>query len=298
LTITDTHIEVWKRLVPFIGNLYGVAGVMGNLYAESGIQPNNLQNSFSKALGMTDKEYTDAVDAGKYTDFAIDNAGYGIAQWTYPSRKRNMQAAARILDRSIGDLDFQLYFLCRELENYSVVLNELVSAKSIYNASTAFLTMYEKPANLTEQNKQRRADLSQQFYDALKDVEVEEPYVHEFYRVLKRGSEGEDVVRLQKNLIEFGYNLPHGADGKYGSETYKAVQTFQFEHDLHMDGIAGSLTQDLLMHLLVETHPAGEMDDDEPEQALYTITISNLEEDVAEALFDQFEDYPVTLERE
>ena len=315
MTITDTHIKVWKALRLFLNNVYGVAGVMGNLYAESGIQPVNLQNSYERSLGMSDQEYTEAVDSGRYTDFATDNAGYGIAQWTYHSRKQNMLAAATIMGKSIGDLDFQIYFLCRELENYSVVLAELCSAKSIYNASTAFLTKYEKPANLTDENKQRRADLSQQFYDALKDVEPDEgPYVGEFYRVLKRGSKGDDVVRLQKNLIEMGYNLPHGADGAYGSETFEAVLAYQLERNLYDDGIAGSLTQSLLSYELIEGYdPDGDdvvIDDgpvdDTPQfqpvdiepPALYTIMIEHLEEDAAEELFKRFEDYPVILERE
>lgn len=298
MDITDTHIEVWKRLVLFIGNLYGVAGVMGNLYAESGINPTNLQNSYERSLDMSDQEYTDAVDSGRYRDFATDNAGYGIAQWTYKSRKQNMLAAARILHKSIGDLDFQIYFLCRELENYSAVLSELVSAKSVYNASTAFLTMYEKPANLSEKNKQRRADLSQQFYDALRHISPDyDVYTDGFYHVLKRGKTGEAVVRLQKNLIEFGYYLPHGADGEYGSETFKAVKTYQFERGLWPDGIAGSLTQDLLLYELMEQCDPEPDEIYEPPQT-YKITIENLEEDVAEELFKAYEKYPVTLEVE
>lgn len=40
----------------------GVAGLMGNLYAESGLNPINLQNTYEKRLGLTDAEYTAAVD--------------------------------------------------------------------------------------------------------------------------------------------------------------------------------------------------------------------------------------------
>ena len=36
----------------------GVAGLLGNLWAESGLNPKNLQNTFNKALNMTDEEYT------------------------------------------------------------------------------------------------------------------------------------------------------------------------------------------------------------------------------------------------
>ena len=60
---------------------------MGNLYAESGLKPNNLQNSYEKTLGFTDITYTEAVDKGAYNNFIHDKAGYGLAQWTWWSRK-------------------------------------------------------------------------------------------------------------------------------------------------------------------------------------------------------------------
>lgn len=42
--------KVWNFLSSFIGNDYGVAGLMGNLYAESALIANNLQNTFEKSL--------------------------------------------------------------------------------------------------------------------------------------------------------------------------------------------------------------------------------------------------------
>ena len=69
-------------------NEYGIAGLMANLFAESALNPKNLQNSYEKSLGYTDETYTAAVDSGKYTNFVHDSAGYGLAQWTYWSRKQ------------------------------------------------------------------------------------------------------------------------------------------------------------------------------------------------------------------
>lgn len=79
--------KIWSFLLGKIGNAYGVAGLMGNLNAESGLRPNNLQNTYEKSLGMSDEKYTAAVDNGSYTNFAKDSAGYGLAQWTYHTRK-------------------------------------------------------------------------------------------------------------------------------------------------------------------------------------------------------------------
>jgi hypothetical protein len=74
----DNAKAIWDRLYAEIQNPYGVAGVMGNFMAESGLRANNLQNSFEKSLGMTDEQYTAAVDNGSYTNFIQDRAGYGL----------------------------------------------------------------------------------------------------------------------------------------------------------------------------------------------------------------------------
>jgi hypothetical protein len=60
---------------------------MGNLKAESGLQSNILQTSFVSKLSLTSEEYTKHVDNKSYTNFTNDGAGYGLAQWTYHTRK-------------------------------------------------------------------------------------------------------------------------------------------------------------------------------------------------------------------
>ena len=65
------------------------------------------------------------------------------------------------------------------------------------------------------------------------------------YEVLSYGSRGNDVIRLQKKLIELGY-LKGEADGIYGRDTEKAVGDFQYMHALKRDGIAGIRTLRLL----------------------------------------------------
>ena len=54
---------IWEFLKSQGLNDYGAAGLMGNLYAESGLSPTNLQNTYNNKFGMTDDEYTAAVDA-------------------------------------------------------------------------------------------------------------------------------------------------------------------------------------------------------------------------------------------
>lgn len=121
----DTEKAIWDALMGFIGNAYGAAGLMGNLYAESALNPKNLQNNGNKALGMTDDEFTAAMDAGAYGNFVNDGYGYGLAQWTYHSRKAALLAYVQERGVSVGDLAAQLGFLCKELEQYPSVLTVL-----------------------------------------------------------------------------------------------------------------------------------------------------------------------------
>ena len=144
----------------------GAARLMGNLYAESGLRPDNLQNTYEKKLGMTDASYTAAVDGGTYTGFVRDCAGYGLAQWTYWSRKQGLFNFSKAAGRSIGDLEMQLDFLMKELrEGYKAVLTTLKTVGSVRQASDAVLLQFERPADQSETAKKRRASFGQKYYD-------------------------------------------------------------------------------------------------------------------------------------
>lgn len=162
---TDEKV-IWDFLMDKLGNAYGVAGLMGNLYAESALKPTNLQNSYEKKLGYSDDGYTAAVDNGSYTNFVRDSAGYGLAQWTYWSRKQNLLQYIQSKKMSIGNLTMQLEFLYKELsESYKSVLNTLKTAKSIRVASDAVLTKFERPANMGTSVQEKRASYGQKYYD-------------------------------------------------------------------------------------------------------------------------------------
>jgi hypothetical protein len=56
-------------------------------------------------------------------------------------------------------------------------------------------------------------------------------------RVLKNGSEGDDVKQMQAGLIRLGYDLGRwGADGDFGDQTEMAVKQFQSDHGLTVNG--------------------------------------------------------------
>lgn len=148
---------------------------MGNLYAESGLNPKNLQNSYEKKLKMSDEEYVTAVDKGQYSKkkFVNDSAGFGLAQWTYWSRKQALFEFCKARNESIGSLSAQLDFLYQELTtNYSQVLKILTTATTILEASNVVLLKFERPSDqsITIQNK--RAAFGQNYYNQYAKQEV------------------------------------------------------------------------------------------------------------------------------
>lgn len=161
-----TPEKIWNFLKSKGLSSCGAAGLMGNLYAESGLNPQNLQNSYEKKLGHTDASYTAAVDNGSYGNFARDGAGYGLAQWTYHTRKAALLEYAKAAGKSIGDLETQLGFLMKELtEGYKATLSVLKSAQTVIAASNAVLTQFERPADQSDTVKTKRAGYGQKYYD-------------------------------------------------------------------------------------------------------------------------------------
>ena len=55
---------------------------------------------------------------------------------------------------------------------------------------------------------------------------------------LRRGSEGDQVITLQKKLKNWGY-YTGSVDGIFGSETEEAVRYFQRKNGLAVDGVVG-----------------------------------------------------------
>ena len=177
-TGSEDQKMIWDFLVSKIGNEYGAAGLMGNLYAECALRSNNLQQTYEKSLGYTDETYTAGVDNGTYTNFVRDSAGYGLAQWTYWSRKEMLLNFANEAKKSIGDCQMQLDFLWYELsKNYKSTLEALKNATSVREASDVVLHKYEAPADQSEAVEIKRAGYGQKYYDKFHIIVEEIPVV-------------------------------------------------------------------------------------------------------------------------
>ena len=210
--------RIWDVLLTAIGNPYGAAGLMGNLYAESALNPRNLQQAYEAVLRMTDDSYTANVDKGLYTNFVHDGAGYGLAQWTYWSRKEKLLAFARSRGASIGDLDIQLDFLIDEVKKYTAVWAALIGATSVRAASDAVLTGYERPRDMGEAVQIKRAGYGQKYYDA--------------YATEKEGDEhmltGKQLAEYCEKVYKTGWVYWYGTYGQKCSESLYNSKSKQY----------------------------------------------------------------------
>lgn len=208
--------KIWNFLLERIHNEFGVAALMGNLSAESGLRPNNMENYYEAKLDFTDDSYTAAVDDGSYKNFIKDAVGYGIAQWTYHTRKQNLYVYLKNVKKvSIGDLEGQLEFLYKELSSdFKAVLNTLCNATNIYDASTFVLIKFENPKDKSNSVKDKRAAKGKEFYDQFagkKDNPAPKPPAtpkktpKEIANEIIQGKWGSGDER-KKRVTEAGYN--------------------------------------------------------------------------------------------
>ena len=171
---------IWNYFVDKIKNEYGVAGLMGNLQAESGFHCDRVQGDIP--YSDYSKTYTSNVDNGVISehDFvhnAPNGGGYGLAQWTYYTRKQalyNMYKSGNY--SSIGSVELACDYLWYELQNdFPSVLTVLKNASSIRIASDKVLHDFEAPANQSTAVEENRASMGQAIYNEMKGTTGEIP---------------------------------------------------------------------------------------------------------------------------
>lgn len=255
--------ELWLALRGKGYSPKAAAVILGHAAAESGCECDRVQGDFSVDRALS-RRYTAQLDSGAVSreDFACrgpNGGGYGLVQWTYPTRKLGLYDTARRLGVSVGSEKAAVEWLDRELHQgeYAAVLAALKSGGSIREASDVFMRRFEMPADQSENACAYRAGLAQAIYEELGGVDAEasaegdgsdkadgaaareSPYWPP--RTVDEGMDGPDVQLYQAALLCHGYSVP-GAGGLFDSATTRAARAFQTEHALAADGVIGPLT--------------------------------------------------------
>lgn len=245
------------------------AAIMGNIEEESTFFSPRVQGDFTTGYSKS-IDYTGKVDRGEIlrSDFIYHGpggGGYGLCQWTYPTRKAGLYDLAMNRRKSVGDEDTQLDYLMRELNDpeYAKVLDKLQSDADLYDMTSYFLKRFEKPADQSDGACRRRTKNAQRILDEFAGspvVSENPPDVSEIpnqstftptpdkevqtceitARVLSAGDLGRDVYLLQSALQDMGYFVGgYGADGAFGTDTEWGLKAMQQECNLPVNGIAG-----------------------------------------------------------
>lgn len=209
--------KIWDRFISSGFSEIETAAIMGNLYDESHFFSNNLQNSFEVRFNMNDEAYTSMVNTKLYPEksFVNDGAGYGLAQWTYWSRKQALYDYTINKGFRIDDFDRQLSFIINELNiNYKGVVKMLKESKTIEEASNIILTQYERPADQGPVVQKRRYEYAKIYYHKFsKSASVKND---DSYLVI--------VDRADLN-IRSGPSISYQSKGKTGKGKFTIVET-------------------------------------------------------------------------
>lgn len=242
--------EIYRQLVTFGMTHAGALGVMGNLQAESGCESCRLQGDYELSRSKS-KAYAAKVDSGLMIKhiFMYDACGWGLAQWTYFSRKSALYDYCKQSGASIADLTAQLSFLAKELrEYYPNLWTFLCSTNDMYAATKRVCEEFERPA---VNNVGARYLMAQTIESELSKETTEPEPTEESYwppRTVDRNMAGPDIFALQGVLCARGY-YKNEMSGRFDGSLEAAVKQFQKDSKLSADGICGPLTWAALVKL-------------------------------------------------
>lgn len=172
VSASEEELIIWKVFNEYFeGNQNVVVGIMCNIQAESGFIGKNLEGTNNLRWGITDDEFTTGVNTGSiskedfckstyngdtkgyynsYGEWANEDGGYGIAQFTaYTKKKELYEYAVDYFKDStfdIGNAEVQARYLCTCLDSdYSYIKDALLETTNIEEACTVWLKLYEIP---------------------------------------------------------------------------------------------------------------------------------------------------------
>ena len=233
--------EVYNALRAGGLSRWGTLSAMGNFAGESGNEYIRLEGDFDLSRAKS-KAYMEAVDSGRMSryDFSHDSRGWGLAQWTFSTRKDGLYDLCKSRGVSIGDKQAQNDWFFTELKfSYPGLYSCLQKCdeSGLYNAVSRFCIEFENPKvkNIGERYK-AALDIAERVCDN----PAPDPPAEIFWppRILQKGDKGPDVKVLQSILSARGYDVT--IDGDFGSGTEAAVVAFKESEGLSKPTVMGN----------------------------------------------------------
>lgn len=255
----------------------GALGILGNWDCESNCEPYRLQGDFS-SMRTVSKAYVNSLNNGSLTRerFSKDSKGFGVAQWTYWTRKQDMYDTWKSSGLAIDSADFQVAFAVKEFKrDFANDWKLVCTTNDIYEAVKAVCARFENPAvhntdarfqsatrikfqiYLNEWNNENTVqpnppggNSEKPFSEPGGNLEPPQVPSSEYWppRMVDKSMNGVDVMVLQAVLKARGYQITE-VDGYFGSYLDAIVRQFQEDYSLGADGVVGPKTWKKLLEL-------------------------------------------------
>lgn len=146
----------------------GAFALLGNMDCESALRADNAQDGMTR---LSDVEYTQKFNTDPTSCFT-DSVGYGLCQWTYSVRKKNLWQFAQNWGVGVEAEDMQAAFAVYELKTeYAQLWAYLCGECELYTATSRICCEFERPAI---NNVSARYSSAMKWEVALKDNFVQE----------------------------------------------------------------------------------------------------------------------------
>lgn len=240
----------------------GALGMLGNFQAESCCEPGRLEGDNDRYRTLS-KDYVSRIMSGAMSKAEFCKArGFGLAQWTYPTRKAALWDAWKASGKAVDNVLLQVDFAISELKtDFPELWRFLCSSNDVYQCTKRICYDFENPAIKNVDTRFRDAqelktqlDLNAWQNGAQPDPPADQQQPQppqgwetipatEYWppRMICKGMEGPDVAVLQAVLYARGYMIAQ-IDGSFGSYLKETVKTFQKSFNLDVDGIVGPKT--------------------------------------------------------
>ena len=233
---------------------------LGNWQCESNCEPFRLQGDFS-SLKTVSKAYVQNVTNGSITrdQFAHDSKGFGLAQWTYFSRKYDLYDYWKASGKKLDDCTMQTEFAVYELQtSFRALLDFLKSTNDVFTATSRICREYERPAvNNIDARYQAANRIKYEIDLDGKDEPQPAPtptpttdHSLQLRTIDKNCSGFKEVYLLKSLLLCRNYDANSGlvdVDDTWTEALTKAVKEMQKDFSLTPDAIVGPKSWDALM---------------------------------------------------
>ena len=254
--------SIYNRLRGYGLTEAGALALLGNWECESNCEPGRKQGDFDP-YRRASRENVVAIENGSKSreTFKQDAVGFGLAQWTYFTRKAALYDYWKAKGGSIADEALQVDFAMLELKSdFPGLLNELKTSNDLEQCVTDVCYKFENPAvKNTEaryeaaKNIRAQIDLNgSEIPNSSDDLEsVAEPDEHKLVlRTIDKNCLDWPETVLLGSLL-YCRNYMNYAPGYWDDEMTEAVKAFQKDafpgNPSDWDGIVGPKTWNKLI---------------------------------------------------